>query len=829
MVASTSSPGPHRLVSLCDALGYGAELRSERYAILMGSGVVEVDLACFSRPEPKDLSTATIVAGQVDHEAERIELRESARALAAPVALLDDSSSVQLWRIAPQATEDRLLETDLREDRLAEKGRLRDALAPESLVAHKQGFAGQLALFERDISLLTGARARAGEALGARIEAAMADLWTPTGVEPSTAEAEDIARTVVQALAVLVARDKMTADRDFDTALAVLQERFGDVVTDLARPARRQRVQRAASIIGEGLKFDSLDATILGDVYEGTFLQDATRQRLGAYYTPPAIARKMLESIPVEELEPVDRTVLDLTCGSGTLLLAAWDRLALAMPPGPELTTTPGHLTGYDQDMFAVELARLALVIHDAAGRPSSKVERRDALRPRRGSELCHSIVVGNPPWGYERPEGVPTERATVFLDAMLRWCRPEGFIACVLPASWLTANVARDSRAKLRTCADVFEIWRLPETTFGLSGVASCVVFARKRQPSIRRWIYRRVHRDALQHFLRDVRNVSAKFIDEESVPTSAPFGDLSSDPRFAGLRRLVDVAEVRRGVPTPKGKARGSAEGNVAFLPGYGKQHAFGRVGTDHVVPARYPEDFSKRGESPAFWTRPKVLMATTTNVDGTRARAFLDEHGVVPRNSMTAIVPFTNDAAHRAALLAILNSSMVAAWLDVAAMRWIGSALIENIPVPDNEQWPALGALGSRLAAEAESGPISSILRDELDAALADAYGLVKDLPDGVPVATRVEGPNLDVPQLAIGTVLDVREGEILLHVAGFTEPYGAWMPPPRAMPGWACRAGMGLQVLGPEVGLESAIYLPQEMAWTRGRGRQPEVTA
>jgi type I restriction-modification system DNA methylase subunit len=832
-VATSAPDRPHRLIALCEALGYRDELRSERYAVLTPTGVTEVDLACFGKPEPKDMSTATIVGGHAGDSGSRTVLRESARALAAPIALLEAGTQIALWRIAPSPDHDRLLEPDFSEERLAEKGRLIDALAPESLVAHKRGFGGQLTLFEQDVALLSRARANAEQAISARIEAAMAALWPDEAAMPSNEQAEEIARTVVQALAVLVARDKMTADRSFDTALAVLQERYADVVAGLTKKGRQQRVRQVAALIGEGVDFTSLDSTILGDVYEGTFLKDTTRRHLGAYYTPPAVARKMLESVPVEEIEPSARTALDLTCGSGTLLLSAWERLSAAAPPDTD--AGPGRLTGFDQDAFAVELARLALVIHDAPGSPTWTVSRRDALQPRPGTEPQHGIVVGNPPWGYERPNGVPAERATQFLEAMIRWCRSDGFIACLLPASWLSANVARESRRTLREAADVIEVWRLPETTFELSGVASCVVFAHKRQTSSRRWLYRRVHRNTLEHFLEDVRAAPGELVDETGVDDDAPFRSLAIEAQLSSCRRLIDVSEVRRGVPMPKGKAAGSKTGNVDLLPGYRQLRPFDRVRKELLVPARYPDDFSKRGESPEFWLRPKVLMATTTNVDGARrVRAFLDEVRVVPRNSMTAVVPRTNTPERRLALLSILNSRLIAEWLEGASMRWIGSELLEKIPVPDDDAWPTLAEKAAQILDAATEGARDDYV-GELEVAVRAAYGLprpeeVAESASSQPVDTLVTDDHVvqAEPILAIGTVLDARDRQLLLHVAGVTPPYGEWTTPPAGFPGWACRPGAGFQVLGADGDLHAAAYFPQELAWTRHYER-PAVEA
>lgn len=59
-------------------------------------------------------------------------------------------------------------------------------------------------------------------------------------------------------------------------------------------------------------------------------------------------------------------------------------------------------------------------------------------------------IIVSNPPWRYERREGRRNERANEFLSWMIDELQPGGFVACVLPVSWLNSITSRQYREKL-------------------------------------------------------------------------------------------------------------------------------------------------------------------------------------------------------------------------------------------------------------------------------------------------------------------------------------------------------------------------------------------
>jgi type I restriction-modification system DNA methylase subunit len=167
--------------------------------------------------------------------------------------------------------------------------------------------------------------------------------------------------------------------------------------------------------------------TVRGDILTGIydrFLDRRQRKAQGEYYTPPSIARYILNRI---QLCPEDE-ILDPACGSGTFLL---ERYQLAIGEAADMNLAKyeeardcvERLAGNDINPFSSILTQIQLLWHllvfgsalRSAGFPELKIaERANSLVPsslndpsqNRFGEIDRSgyaAVVGNPP--YVRPE----------------------------------------------------------------------------------------------------------------------------------------------------------------------------------------------------------------------------------------------------------------------------------------------------------------------------------------------------------------------------------------------------------------------------------------
>ena len=173
----------------------------------------------------------------------------------------------------------------------------------------------------------------------------------------------------------------------------------------------------------------------------------------------------------MEEIAPPRRQVLDPACGSGTFLLAAYDRLRNIAPLDFILieahADTSKRLTGFDLDPLAVEVECLALLLNAMPAGNGWHVEQRDALDQTLPSTAV-TLVVSNPPWRDIRSDGGRrAQLADRFVDRMLQLLEPGGFLATILPGGWLSSATSRATRQRLEEQCSLFEFWRLPQARF--------------------------------------------------------------------------------------------------------------------------------------------------------------------------------------------------------------------------------------------------------------------------------------------------------------------------------------------------------------------------
>ncbi len=817
---------------MCERLGYDATLRQEDYPIWQGQ--LQGDIVCFTDRERYDMATAAVVAGASSGDRGRQRHLEVLQALAAPICVLHHETEWELWAVDARSGEPKQLARPAgRPDR--DPALLR-FLAPEALATAKRD-AIQLPLFDLDLGALATQRKRAASILDERVRSAVAHLLPdPDSAEP--AQLETSARLVVQALAALAIRDKLVPDRSLSSALAIVEERLTHRAVESP-----DEVIRVAESLGEGLNFRALDPSLLGDVYERAVLIPARRLALGAYYTPPEIGRRILSTLPVEEVAPEQRSFIDPSCGSGSLLLAASDRLVQALPGATSTRRGQEYarerLLGSDRDPFAVELTRLALFLQALPYGNGFRVEERDALDPMDAFTAAEqpTFAVSNPPWSWERAEGRRRQLADQFLRALVNRVAPGGFVACVLPVGWLTSATDRDSRSWLRDRADVFEVWRLPMYTFRTGKMAPCVVFARVNAPRSATYVFRNVWGRDRKRLQNDGRF---------SQTLVAGRGDGGSQFLATGLTAtagsstlpLRSIAKIRDGAPADRVADVGRRGGPYWFLAKYSDVGPLGRVTPDVLKKCRYPEDFSKRGRlsAPDDYLHPKVLVSAMSTVDSPwRLQAFLDEEGVIPRNSMYSIVPLNNSQTTRLALVGILSSAFASLWVaDRTATRMINAATFGDLPLPPLSHWRAIAeATRSAMRIRAQGGDLTEAV-SVLERRVLDAYDAPTDLREliaetfaGIPAPEKIvrysakpEPEPRDTratPDAAPAAIVDMDGNQVKMHVPGHTSEEGDWIALPTGLPGWLARPGATAIVRGASQGLDRAEYSFQEYAW------------
>lgn len=279
---------------------------------------------------------------------------------------------------------------------------------------------------------------------------------------------------------------------------AAFNETELDWVLALASPELSATVEWAM------YRFSHYDfTTIRGDLLTGVydrFLDPSQRKAKGEFYTPPSIARWMLDRLG---LGPDDR-ILDPACGSGTFLIERYQQMVgedadRGLASYDEACAAVGTIAGNDLNPFSAVLTQIQLLWHllafgsavRAQGLPLLQVaERANSLVPTvlqdqsttRFGDIDrddYAAVVGNPP--YVRPErgleldpaardyydstreidgvarqGVSVDRNVYRLfiyRALDHWCANPagdriGKLAFVLPLGFCSGADAKDLRA---------------------------------------------------------------------------------------------------------------------------------------------------------------------------------------------------------------------------------------------------------------------------------------------------------------------------------------------------------------------------------------------
>lgn len=814
-------------------LGYAPSMVQRRFPVWTEDAVETAAVVAFTQaaPAPQDMTSAAVI-GIVANARPPVPLAVSiARALATPTAMIAGDEGVELWAIEAADRQERLDHLPYAELR-DPPPEVRRRLDPEAVTAAKR-ISGQLSLFPSDVAdLLRQARASTSSRLQARVELALELALGRAGKVEHAEQMDRSSRLVVGAMAALMVNDKFRdirppASGAVLTNAAARFPGYFDWVEHL--PEREQRtLELVVSELARDITYASLDPAIVSHVYEAALVTEASRRDLGIYYTPPDLARAVLRHLPIEDLPPDARTVMDPACGSGTLLLAAYERLRAVAPSNLEAvqrhTYATALLSGFDADAFAVQIASLALLLNALPQGNGWQVERRDVLQPVDRVPTAH-IVVSNPPW--RQLAGLRGRRAQVadrFVHQMLAMLSPEGLLAAILPASWLASRSTERAREAFFAQCDVFELWRLPEDTFEAE-LAPTVVFAWRRPQSgpylFKRALRRAAWKDRFLHQREhaDVARVTAP--GTGLTPSTFLRGPLDADrDALKSLRPLTSLlADFSRG-PAPKAPvgARGG-EGRYLWLRRHQHISTLTEPPQESLLPIRYPEEFNWRVDDGSRFERPKLLVSAVRKADNPwRLKVLLDlEGGIIPRESLFVVTPERED--HLPGLAALLSSHFASAWIDTLnPSRTIKKAIIGAVPVPlGDHAWQRLGELGIAAMEAAAQGALTRTQMCAIDAAVADLLGLTAitrqrlvDLfagfsgPEGgiryplSPAGAAIPSDRRKRLLRRYGAVMETNGDKLRIWIPGVTARDGDWMTPPRSLLGRLVRPGATFEV-------------------------------
>lgn len=853
-------PQAAREVVLSALVGIGFDARAvlPDYAFSIGEGrTAKADLLAFADPmhrTPADyaaISAAHRIAGQEPWE--QVDTLSKSGAL---FHLLHEAGAFQLWvsdydasRKQPLA---RPLGGTIAPDRLAQAlGDYGADLTPERIVGVKQGrewfaheslrgvAAQQMTLWVMDVNrplLLSHFEAAVKRLQKAQDESGAWDDNDTTRMSVQLLGAVVLADTDVLGTAVRLNRG-ISLERLWAEGHRWFPDYFQPIV-----PAARHAAEAALEIL-RAISYSGFQPEMLVDLYKEAYRKEQ-RRRLGRFDTPMYLTRAIWEHIPVETLPPDQRLVCDMTSGWGSFLVAGYERLARLgdMRAG----SLSQHLIGNDLDLSAALLARFGLLI--STGHDSWKVHGEDALRWRWLNENRPTIIVGNPPFSGSRkevkeedgtgrrPDGqrARQEKAVAFFERAIDRLAPDGYLAMVMPLSFVASESGTSAREHLYRECDLLDIWEVPNATFPDANVAPAVIFARKRVvPDYRKTLV-------------SLRTVQAAHLDRFretgafTAVSALPAAELWEIP--ATRKRKVTHQMYYNLVLTPEEweKVRNvcvNLGDRAVIFPGCTKAKHPGRVQETDVAPyevnylhhfkktvtaplrisyneavrKRYPTEFERpRLQFRSLLSGPKVVINSTTNHSwGKRLTAAVERKGDYISDKFWGLVPSEagiSDGLTLEAIAAVLSWPVANGWI-VGSLRHgkLPKRAIEQIPFPAALTSEAISELTAAVRTieglQAKSAASTAAWKG-IDRVLQNAYGITDTVLSRlryVAAFSGKSGPAVEVPAnresqwLTEGVVeaVSAADRSLTLWLNGFDELQTVPIQP--HMPAWLLREG------------------------------------
>ena len=248
---------------------------------------------------------------------------------------------------------------------------------------------------------------------------------------------------------------------------------------------------------------------LLGDAFEYLMRHFATEsgKSKGQFYTPAEVSRVLARIVGIGPNTRQDQTVLDPTCGSGSLLLKA----AAEAPRGISIY-------GQEKDVATWALCKMNMILHD---NETADIEKGDTITNPQfvsGNQLrTFDFIVMNPPFSskswssgleedYGRFDfGRPPEKNGdyAFLLHVLKSLKSTGKAAIIMPHGVLfRGNAEGVIRKELLRHGYIKGIIGLPQNLFYGTGIPACIVVLDKENAQSRKGVFMI---DASKGFMKD------------------------------------------------------------------------------------------------------------------------------------------------------------------------------------------------------------------------------------------------------------------------------------------------------------------------------------
>jgi type I restriction enzyme M protein len=375
----------------------------------------------------------------------------------------------------------------------------------------------------------------------------------------------NMARTQnAELLNTLQAGFKYIETESFDSAFQGLfseinlgSDKLGKTYTD-----RNAKLCTIIQKIAEGLADFSTDIDVLGDAYEyliGQFAAGAGK-KAGEFYTPQRISDVLSAVVTLDSQEPKTgakkrlESVMDMTCGSGSLLLNVRKRINQA-------GGTIGKIFGQEQNITTYNLARMNMLLHGMKDTEfeifhgDTLLNEWDMMREQNPAKKpSFDAIVANPPFSLQwehtdalaedarfKSHGLAPESFAdfAFLLHGFHYLKDEGVMAVILPHGVLFRGGAEKRiRTKLLKDGHIDTVIGMPVNLFYSAGISVCILVLKKcKKPDDVLFI------NAAEHFEKGTKQNQLKPEHIEKIIDA--YRNRSEEPRYS---RRVSMAEIEK-----------------------------------------------------------------------------------------------------------------------------------------------------------------------------------------------------------------------------------------------------------------------------------------
>jgi hypothetical protein len=568
-----------------------------------------------------------------------------------------------------------------------------------------------------------------------------------TFAEGGSTDFRGLYQLIFRLVAAKVLRDRkhptIVVPDDADGALLAVETLYGGNDTAPEPQPHDARVREVAwARIRDAFSFHHIPVEALAHVYEDTLVSEEQRRHSGTHATPPAVADYVVRRLPLERLPRSRLRVFEPFTGYGAFLLSAFARISELLPPAMQGSDRHQFLVerlkGIDQDPFAVEVAKLSLLLADYPNPNGWEVLEGDVFSDPIVAPMLEqsSVVLCNPPFGGlnlysqdgHRERTGPTKEGEILRRVLAH--RPE-FLGFILPHSFVAGRSTGGLRRELCKVYRHIEVTSLPDNVFSHSQAPTVLLLAhdaKHGETSLLRTS--EVRRIDFQQFLRTGRpswvNVKAISHADRAAPPVLWNHPLDAAWKaLAELPALSTLVDLHRGVEFFSDTSDGdelrlsrrdqqtASRGFDVVTPMFQQFHS-----PDFVALDLSPNRIRRGAHLLERFASPKVIVNAVRMSRGPwRLSAVPDRDGRSFTQNFHGLWPKQNSYLPIEVLSAILNSPVVNGFLYSRELgRPNKIATLKAVPMPSIRSEQMANIIGlvreyEALALEADSGSLRS----------------------------------------------------------------------------------------------------------------------